>query len=59
MIAKEALNWSFVAHAIGGMLNDEELSPVRIRLPDGMVLEIGAFEKDAHGQWALVTKEAV
>lgn len=52
------MNWSFVAHTVGDMVNDEEWQPVRVRLPGGSTIEAVRFEKDARGQWLLIAREA-
>ena len=56
---REALSWSFVRHAVGDMVNDEEYQAVRVRLPDGSMIEVVGLEKDGQGQWVLVARDVV
>lgn len=48
----EPLDWSYIAHAVGDMHNEEECQSATVRLPDGQIRSVVSLEKTDQG-WVL------
>ena len=50
------MNWSYLAHVIGDMHDDEDDFLVAVQLSDGSIVYPKRMQRDEYGQWRLIVR---